>query len=147
MPRMTSENPTNLDDTAKLPPSGKAIATELQVSEQLQECGAHRALITKTQTKREPPATRRCKRVVYEHTRTTKFTYLVPVDAEEEQLDFKMDENERPYSELIFNGLSMPCLEVWNDDEVYNPYNKWCETEEVDENTAKRDDDLWTNGR
>ena len=86
-----------------------------------------------------------CKRVVFEHTRTVQSIFLVPLDAETDELEFNCNDGD---TELHYcagameAGVSMPRVSLENDDEEY--YDKWCETdEEVDEDDAKLDDETF----
>jgi len=88
-----------------------------------------------------------CKRVVYEYTYTVKSTFLVPLDAETDELDFTFNDGDTMlhYSAgAMIHGVLMPRVDLWDDDDEYRPHDKWCETdEEVDEDDAKLDDEMF----
>jgi hypothetical protein len=93
-----------------------------------------------------------CKRVVFEHTRTVQSIFLVPIDANEDELEFTFNDGD---TELHYRaggiqntmeaGVLMPRVDLWNYDDEYRPHDKWCESddkadqvdEELDEKTFK----------
>lgn len=99
--------------------------------------------------------TRLCKRVIFEHTRTVKSVFLVPIDAKENELEFKFNdghftqlkytspEEAEEYSDPEDAGFYMPRVSREYNDKEHRPYNLWCVTEEVDQDVAKLDDKIF----